>query len=280
MTRPTPESSATRTGRRKPRRSLGQNFLKDQRVAARIVRACKVDGTQTVVEVGPGRGALTRHLVDRCSRLVLVEKDSALVSELKSRYREKPEVRVVEGDAAVLAFDEVLDGSSNIAVGNLPYNAAGPILFNLLGCRRRLLRAVLMFQREVARRLTAIPGERAYGAVSLLVHAWTVAEALFDVAPDRFSPQPKVWSAVVRLTPREKEQAPADPAFGQLVHALHARPRKTVRNSLSEGLKISPGRTAALLEAAGIDPSVRPCCVTPPQAFELWSVYNRDLKTV
>lgn len=244
-------------------------------MAARIVRACKLSPGDRVLEVGPGRGALTRLLAERGSHLVLVEKDRALAAALEERYASSPEVRVLEGDAVTLDFGEVLSGSPDtVAVGNLPYNAAAPILFNLLDHRRGIRRMVLMFQREVARRLTASPGDRDYGALSLLVQAQSRVESLFDVAPDRFRPVPRVWSAVVRLEPGARDRTPIHPDFARFVHGLHARPRKTVRNSLAEGLGITTAVSAALLLAAGVDPGVRPCHVTPEQAGSLWEAYS------
>lgn len=244
-------------------------------MATRIVRACKLRPDDRVLEVGPGRGALTRLLTNRCGQLVLVEKDSVLAADLVERYRSSPEVRVLEGDAATLDLGDVLPpGSDAVALGNLPYNAAGPILFNLLGHRRGIRRMVLMFQREVARRLVASPGDREYGALSLLVQAQSHVESLFDVAPDRFRPVPRVWSAVVRLDPRERDRTPMDPGFSRFVHALHARPRKTLRNSLAEGLGVTTVVSVELLRTAGVDPGVRPCQVTPEQAGSLWEAYS------
>jgi len=259
------------------RRSLGQNFLKDRRTAERIVRALDADEGDSVLEVGPGRGALTRRLAGRCDRLVLVEKDAELAAALEELYVERAEVEVLEGDAVHMDFNEALGSPGTaLVVANLPYNAAIPILFNLLANAGCFSRMVLMFQREVAARLTASPGDRNHGALSLLVSARARCRLLFNVPPDCFTPRPKVWSSVVEIEPMLMDGVMAgaieNKEFVDMVHSIHACPRKTVRNSISKGLRVSPERSARMLESAGIDPGVRPCHVTPDQALSLWEV--------
>jgi len=260
-------------------RSLGQVFLNSQATAARIVRALGAGPTDPVVEVGPGRGALTGLLAASCGPLVLLEKDRDLAAALAARYSGDPRVSVVECDATTVDLDRVAPGPGPWrAVGNLPYNAGTPILFNLLRHRARFARMVLMFQREVAWRIAARPGDREYGAVSLLVQAQARVDLLFEVPPRRFIPRPAVWSALIRVEPTPADtvlqRAIDDPRFAALVHALHAQPRKTVLNSLADGLSLDRARAVALIGAAEIDPTIRPCHVTPAQAMRLWGLWK------
>ena len=260
-----------------PRRSLGQVFLASGRVIHRIVAALGHSPDDVVVEIGPGRGALTCELVGTCRRLVLVEKDDVLAAIHRDRHADDPTLSVVHGDATVLDLADVLaPGERACVVGNLPYNVGGQILFNLLRRRDRIDRMVLMFQREVAQRLVARPGDRNYGAASALVQLRAAVQPLFDGSPERFHPRPKVWSAVIKVVPLPP--APArdamvdDPRFERLVHALHAQPRKTVANSLADGLRTDKGRCEAWLRAAGIDPGARPSTVPAAACLALSAV--------
>ncbi len=256
------------------RQRLGQHFLRDASVAARVVAALRAGPSDTVVEVGPGRGALTTHLAGRCGRLVLVERDPDLARGLRDRLAGRGEITVVEDDAARVDLAAFLPTTGALVLGNLPYEASTAILANLLRVRRRIARMVLMFQREVAERIAAPPGTREHGALSVLVQARCRVEPLMDVGPERFSPPPRVWSRVLRLTPLPPDHPFADaadaPSFEDLVHALHAHPRKTVLNSLSPGLGLSRSATLALLDQARVDPLLRPSHVPLDQVVSLW----------
>ncbi len=264
-----------------PRRSLGQVFLASGRVIHRIVAAVGATPQDTVVEIGPGRGALTRELLGTCRRLVLVEKDDVLAELHAQRHADDASVTVVHADATRWDLAEVLAPGERVrVVGNLPYNVGGQILFHLLRRRERIDRLVLMFQREVAQRLAARPGDRNYGAVSALVQLRTRVRPLFDVSPERFQPRPKVWSAVVEVVPLEPTEdrlAFVDaPAFERVVHALHAQPRKTCLNSLADGLRQDKARCESWLRAAGIDPTTRPCNVPAEACLALFSAITQD----
>ncbi|MBM4396833.1 MAG: ribosomal RNA small subunit methyltransferase A [Deltaproteobacteria bacterium] len=263
-----------------PKRSLGQVFLASEAVAARIVAAIGAGPGDRVVEIGPGRGAITRLIADTGAAVVAIEKDTDLAADLAERYAGRSDVRVVNGDATdpeVVGSALPREGRAAVA-GNLPYNAGGPILGALLRHRSRISRMVLMFQREVAHRLAAAPGDREYGALSLAVRCRASVELLFDVAPDRFRPVPKVWSSVVRVTPADLPHPAAreadDPAVEALAHALHAQPRKTVANSLANGLGVPRAEAESLLARAGIDPALRPAHVTPMQLMDLWALLH------
>jgi 16S rRNA (adenine1518-N6/adenine1519-N6)-dimethyltransferase len=272
----TPRDTETAAPLPPPRKSLGQVFLASGRVIHRIVAALGHGPDDVVVEIGPGRGALTRELVGTCRRLLLVEKDDVLAAMHRDRHADDPSVAVVHGDATALDLADVLaPGERARVVGNLPYNVGGQILFNLLRRRDRIDRMVLMFQREVAQRLAARPGDRNYGAASALVQLRAAVRPLFDVSPERFHPRPKVWSAVIEVVPLPPDparDAVVDaPGFERLVHALHAQPRKTVANSLADGLRADKGRCEAWLRAAGIDPGARPATVPAAACLALFA---------
>jgi len=264
-----------RPGRKK---SLGQHFLNSGRTVNRIVDALALEPGIGVCEIGPGRGALTRELSARQAALILVEMDSDLIPLLRASY---PDARVVEADAAAIDTGTLVPAEGRaVVVGNLPYNAGGRILFNLLTGPAHFERMVLMFQKEVAIRFCAAPGDREFGASSLLVSLLAETRYLFDVAPGKFIPPPKVMSGVVLFLPRvlaATERDVAGPAFSGFVHAVFAQPRKTVANSMMNGLKLDRQTVEALLADAGVDPGCRPNCVTPVQAIEMFRKFaGRD----
>jgi 16S rRNA (adenine1518-N6/adenine1519-N6)-dimethyltransferase len=227
--------AARRLGLR-PRRSLGQHFLRDENIARKIVRALDVQEGETVLEIGPGAGALTRHLRQRGARLVLVELDPRAVEVLRAEVVGSG-VELIEGD--ILATDlKVIasrcPGGTLRVVGNIPYNITSPILFYLLDNRRLISDALLMMQREVARRLVAHPGTKEYGILSILTQFYAQTSTLFDVTPGAFVPPPAVTSTVVRLEMRKRPLVHArdEEHFRRMVRAVFSQRRKTLRNSL------------------------------------------------
>jgi 16S rRNA (adenine1518-N6/adenine1519-N6)-dimethyltransferase len=248
------------------KKSLGQNFLTDERVAERIVREFAPRAGETVVEIGPGRGALTAPLVGRAGRVVAVEFDSALAEHLRARFEGRESFVLVEADALAVDFCEVIAPESSARlVANLPYNVSTAILQRLIAQRSCLTEMVLMLQREVVERITAPPSSEARGYLSVLVEAYCESEPLFDVAPGSFRPVPKVWSTVVRLCTREREELASvdERVLWRIVSAGFAQRRKTIYNNLRgapEELRAqveAAGGAAGLLEAAGIEPSRR-----------------------
>jgi len=187
------------------RKSLGQHFLNDRRILQRIVDALELTGTETVIEVGPGRGSLSELLVPLAGRLVLVEYDRALAERLRVRYATTPSVSVIEADILTVNLAEAAGGPFRL-VGNVPYYITTPILFHALE-RPRPERAVYLVQREVADRIAAAPGSHEYGALSVNVQAVATAKMLFRVAPGSFQPPPRVDSAVIRIEPRADDEA-------------------------------------------------------------------------
>jgi 16S rRNA (adenine1518-N6/adenine1519-N6)-dimethyltransferase len=240
------------------RKSLGQNFLLDLNLTARIARAAGPLAGVTVVEVGPGPGGLTRALLTTgAKRVVAIERDERAIAALTDIVERYPgRLDVVEADA--LAFDprsRLEDGSARI-VANLPYNIATALLVGWLTAEPWppwFDRLVLMFQREVAERITAAPGSKKYGRLSVLAGWRTEARILFDVAPSAFVPPPKVTSSLVELVPRRSPLSCDSIVLQKVTEAAFGQRRKMLRQSLR-----SLGRDPLpLLAAAGIEPTAR-----------------------
>jgi 16S rRNA (adenine1518-N6/adenine1519-N6)-dimethyltransferase len=240
------------------RKSLGQNFLLDLNLTARIARAAgPLDGA-TVVEIGPGPGGLTRALLaEGARRVIAIERDTraiAALEEVASHYPDR--LTIIAGDALDFDPQPLLDGRAARIVANLPYNIATALLVKWLTAEPWppwYDRMVLMFQREVAERIGAAPGSKAYGRLSVLAGWRTQAKILFDIAPSAFVPPPKVISSLVLLVPRA-EPLPCDAAALQRVtEAAFGQRRKMLRQSL-KSLRVDP---APLLTTAGIEPTER-----------------------
>jgi 16S rRNA (adenine1518-N6/adenine1519-N6)-dimethyltransferase len=223
---------------RKPK--LGQNFLVDDAGRHRIVDALGNVSERTVVEIGPGHGAITEILAGRAKRLVLVELDRALAAELRFRFREQPRVEVVEADVLTVDFGGLAtDGETLDVVGNLPYYITSDILLHLFGAAARGLvaRAVLMMQREVAERVAASPGVKDYGLLSATTQMYAEVDELFTLPPSAFSPPPDVFSTVIRLhfRPRFAELGVDAEGFDRFLRKAFAQKRKTLANNLRFG---------------------------------------------
>jgi 16S rRNA (adenine1518-N6/adenine1519-N6)-dimethyltransferase len=236
------------------RQKWGQNFLVDDRICRGIVDALGAGADDAVLEIGPGKGALTKHLAGKVRALTLVELDRALAERLRARWGDVPGLSVVNEDFLKWPLPE--PGAPVKVAANLPYSAAAAIL-------RRLLEwpgwseAVVMVQKEVARRMAAGPGSREYGILSLAVQNRATVKALFDVGPGAFKPAPKVVSTVLRLTRLPAPRAPREEAFFRAVHAAFGQRRKTLLNSLAHGLDMEKGKVETALKACGLDPGVR-----------------------
>lgn len=248
------------------KKSFGQNFLVDEGVIERIVRAVAPSAVETIVEIGPGRGALTGRLVERAGRVVAVEADRDLVPVLRERFGGRGNFYLVEGDALVQDLcGMIAPAASARVVANLPYNISTAMLQRLIEQRRCLSEMVLMLQSEVVERIVAPPGASERGFLSVLVEAYCEAEKLFDVAPGSFRPVPKVLSTVVRLSPRPGIAAPVEDEalLRRVVGAGFAQRRKTILNNLRAAagelrLRIEQsGGTQEMLEAARIEPQRR-----------------------
>ena len=240
------------------KRSLGQNFLVDTRVRARILAAADLTADDVVLEIGPGRGFLTRGLAERAGRVVAVEIDGELSRRLSDAYDDQPQVTVVEADAREVDIDALVPaGTPYKLVANLPYYAASPIIRRFLEAEHKPTVMVVMLQREVARTMCAAPGKMSMLSVATQVYG--KPRIVCSVPPRAFKPQPKITSAVVRIDVYDEPAVPMDPRddFFDLVRAGFSTPRKQIRNSLAVGLTIPPAESEVMLNAAGIDPKRR-----------------------
>ena len=254
------------------RKSLGQHFLTDRRILARIADALHLTGGETVLEIGPGRGALTDLLAECAGRLIAIEYDRALAELLRQRYARRNNVLVAEADVLTVSLGELAAGPY-VLVGNVPYYITTPILFHAL-TPPRAERAVYLVQREVADRLGAAPGTKEYGGLTVNVAAVARAETLFRVPAGAFSPPPKVESAVVRITPLATPLVTPDEErpLRTLVQNAFGMRRKQMRRVVRSLYALNAPAADAMLAAAQIDPEVRPETLSPEQFVGLLRV--------
>jgi len=219
----------------RPRKSIGQHFLRDERVAQRIVEAIHPAAGDCILEIGPGDGALTKYLVQSEARLVLVDIDERAIAHLQRLYGNRAEI--VHCD--ILTIDLATAARNSNAglvrvVGNIPYYITSPILFHVLDHRKNVKDLTIMVQKDVAQRLAACHGSKEYGVTSVFTQLLSEVELLFDVQPGSFHPRPQVTSSVIRLTMREKPQFAVDDEafFRSVVRTAFGMRRKTMRNSL------------------------------------------------
>jgi 16S rRNA (adenine1518-N6/adenine1519-N6)-dimethyltransferase len=210
-------------------RRLGQHFLARPSVLERIAEIACPEQADTVIEIGPGRGALTSHLLPRAARVVAIEIDPVLVHYLQAKFRDEPRLTLVPAD--VLKVDLAQWEAVTVA-GNLPYYITSPIIEKTLALRTKLRRAVFLVQKEVAQRLTAVPGTRDYGFLSVQTQLLSAPELVMTVPAAAFRPAPKVDSAVIQLTPRDDFPALNHQAFLEFVSRCFRQKRKKIRNNL------------------------------------------------
>jgi len=218
-----------------PKRRFGQNFLVDRGVVDRIIEAVRPRPDETIIEIGPGHGALTSRLIEKAGRVVAIEFDRDLVPALRTQFAGSTHFKLLEADALTTDFCAVIEPSPNArVVANLPYNIATAILQRLIEQRRCLSEMTLMLQSEVVDRITAEAGSSERGFFSVFVEAYCEAEKLFDVPPRAFRPVPKVLSTVIRLRarPRIAAEVKDEDLLWQIVSAGFAQRRKTILNNL------------------------------------------------
>ena len=240
------------------RKRLGQHFLTDRHALERIVDALEIGPGETVVEIGPGRGALTDLLAERTTHLVAVEIDRLLIPVLTERYAAVPNVRIVEADVLEISLGSLVDGPFAL-IGNVPYYITTPIIFQALRPPRPT-RMVFLVQREVADRIAAPPGDRTYGALSANVQALADVHIAGRVSAGSFHPKPKVDSAILRLTPRAEPLVTSEEErpFQHFVQAAFGQRRKQIRRVLRELFSIDVARAEAVLRECAIHPEARP----------------------
>jgi 16S rRNA (adenine1518-N6/adenine1519-N6)-dimethyltransferase len=225
-------------------RRLGQHFLFQDAILERIARSACPERAPHVVEIGPGPGGLTNHLLPHCDQLTAIELDPPLAARLRENLNGNAGFRLIESD--VLDVD-LSQWGAVVVCGNLPYYITSPIIEKTLALGPLLMRAVFLVQKEVADRIAAKPGSRDYGYLSVMVQSQCAVEKLFVVKPSSFRPPPKVDSAVIRLTPRTDSLTGDLARFLRFASACFRLKRKTLRNNLRGS--VSPDRLAELPEA-------------------------------
>ena len=240
------------------KKQLGQHFLSDANVVRRIVETIAPSPEDTIIEVGPGLGALTEHLVGRVRRVIGVELDSELHRRLVERFGEKPDAAFLRRDILAYDFAGVRDA---LVVGNIPYQITSPLLGHLLAHRQAWRAAWVTMQREVAERMTAAPDTPEYGRLSCAVQYWTQPRICFRIRPGSFSPPPRVESVLLHLSRRAQPAVTVrdEARFFSVINAAFAHRRKTLLNNLLS-LPGWQGRRQALdmvIRAAGLDPRQR-----------------------
>lgn len=256
------------------KKSLGQNFLVDPNYIRRIIATLDLEESDTIIEIGPGRGAITERLVESGAKVIAVELDRDLVPVLRETFAAKDNFSIVETDATTVDFEEITKKKETIddqpsaikLVANLPYYISTSILQHLSTRRQLFERLVLMFQKEVVDRIGAKPGDSDRGFLTVLVETAFTVERLFDVPPTAFRPIPKVTSSVARFTPKPTVIGD-EKAFRDLISTAFAQKRKTILNNL----KTARPDVKERLERSGIDPQRRAESLTLDEWLVLFS---------
>jgi len=275
---------------RKPK--LGQNFLADRSAAVKIVEALGEIGDQMVIEIGPGHGALTEMLAARAGRLVAIELDRMLSTELRAQYARNPKVQILEGDVLKMDFSTIVSGDllalrdrqaggvgrTARVVGNLPYYITSDILLRLFQFHWLFDVVVIMVQREVADRVAAKPGSRDYGLLSATAQLYAKVEKLFTLPPEAFSPPPKVHSSVLRLMimPQFQELGVDAAEFDRFLKLSFGQKRKTWANNLKG--EYDEEQVRAALKSAGVRPDARAETVALEKMAAVWKAIAADAR--
>ncbi len=239
----------------KARKRFGQNFLTNQDIIRRIVTSISARPDDRIIEIGPGKGAITQQLIELCPQLQVIELDRDLIPVLIAQFSKYPHFKIHQEDALKFDFASLMaDDKPLRIVGNLPYNISTPLIFHLLQHQSGIEDMLFMLQKEVVQRLTAQAGEKHYGRLGIMVQYYCRVEHLFDVHPESFSPQTKVESAIVRLEPHKELPHIAKDVdfFSHIVNLCFQQRRKTLRNTLKQ---IINTYTIATLD---IDTNLRP----------------------
>ena len=265
-----------------PRRQWGQNFLVDANIARKITAVLDAVPGRAAIEIGPGAGALTLLLYKAGYKVLALEIDRGLVHLLKNLFDGRAEVTVKQTDALKVDWRELISGyfGSGVEVklvSNLPYVISGPFIFSILKEHFPFKAAVLMLQKEVARRLVAAPGDPDYGALTVICCYYTQGKVLFDVSSSVFWPKPKVGSAVIMLKPRSRSLTPdQEPLFWTIVQGVFQQRRKTIFNNMARVLPALRDQLGDLLAESGIDPVSRPEEISVEQFAKLSRIIYND----
>jgi len=255
---------------------LGQNFLQDPSALAKIASSAAIQPTDTVLEIGPGLGSLTRYLADSARAVVAVELDERLLPPLKAVLAPYPNVRLIHGDILKLAPHDLVKEQDYLVAANIPYYITSAVIRHLLESEFKPRRIVLTIQREVAERICAEPGDMSLLALSVQVYGEPRITA--DIPAGAFFPAPKVDSAIlcIDIHPSPLVESDLLGIFFKLIKAGFSQKRKTLRNSLSSGLHISPNDAANLLVEANIDPRRRAETLSIPEWEDLCEVLHEQ----
>ena len=254
------------------KRSLGQNFLVDVNLQRKIVASLQAGPLDEVLEIGPGVGALTRHLAGTVRRLVLVELDNQLAARLSEEFAGDPRVVVINRDVLEVPLEEISEDPARLRViGNIPYNITTPILFSLLERRPRPAEIVLMVQREVADRILEPAGSKTYGALAVGVQSVAEVSRVLNVSREAFRPVPDVMSSVVKIVPHQPPRlTPEDEAaLRQLTRAAFQQRRKQFQRILRDAWTLSPEPVAEVGRQADMDLVQRPETFSPAKFIDL-----------
>ena len=235
-----------------PRKRLGQFFLEDMNIIRRIVALAEPAENETVVEIGAGLGFMTEELAKKAGRVIALEVDPRMVSVLRERFIGQDRVEILQTDVLKYDFSSACSGQRIKVVGNIPYHISSPILFRLLDFRRSISSMLLMFQKELADRITAPPGTKNYGIPSVMVARYTWATCELTVPPTCFYPVPDVVSSVLRIVVRQEPNLPDEVLFAGIVRAAFAQRRKTLWNNLRR-IGLPEERVGMVLARSGID---------------------------
>ena len=281
------ENRKPKTENRKPKfvyakKSFGQNFLADQNYISKIIAALNPQAGETIIEIGAGRGALTEKLVKSGANIVAVELERDMLAVLKDKFGEKENFQLIESDALKIDYSKFQIPDSKLKlVANLPYYISTAILQKLIEQRDCFSAMILMFQREVVERITAEPGGKERGFLSVLAQTYLETEKLFDVPPNAFLPAPKVWSSVVRLRPKDETGIIDERLFREIISAAFRQKRKTIFNNLKNGgEKLSGifengGGLKNVLEESAVEPRRRAETLTIDEWKRLNNISNR-----
>ena len=260
----------------KPRQSLGQNFLIDENIVRKIITCFQPLAGDVVMEIGPGRGALTNHLAGKVKHLILVEIDGRIIEDLRTRFSSARVTLLHEDflDVDLGSWQDRFHARLRL-LGNIPYHLTSPILFKAFGERAAIRDVTIMAQREVTRRIVAKPGSKEYGILSVASRLYGIPKILFNVSPNCFYPKPKVTSSILHIRFFDRLPAGVNPElFSTVVRTVFGKRRKTLRNGLKY-LPYSEAVVGRIMDGVTVSLDKRPEQLTPEQFFDLTNQIER-----